>query len=411
VALAETSQRQKYGTAPTSAPCMKWRDSSFLHSFLLPAAGRSQCRKEVQAASPKPTTMSKRTFYTNITPLPAQVTRQIAVDELHNHGVMIQLNPLVMKFERTTPHKEAPPDEYHCIWYEITDKVSYLPGVKGQVKYKACFFDRPIGLQTHCYAPAGLDIKAKWSVGGNMPGEPREARELGVDTPRDGLYLREEVDMRCNIMLTSFVKKNLRNAHKVLVDRLLKKVEFVEEAVYQQSVASSSPRSSILSPAIGPGGVPMMYQQRHSEGSLDDMYKYPPRPVSMASSAYSQQSYPQYAPASVSSGEDPAKFAPQQQQLQQQQQQQQPPPGYWPGPYQAGDIKMHPPPPVQRNSYLNPHSGRHFAAELPGSEVVFPPSQLSPRMPAELYSPTPPSSQYSNASNSPRTGAFEKEAS
>jgi hypothetical protein len=310
--------------------------------------------------------MSKRTVYTNITPLPPQVTRQIAVDELHDHGIMIKLNPLVIHFERTTPHNNAPADEYHCIWYEITDRVSYLPGVKGQVKYKACFFDRPVGLQTHCYAPTGLDIKAKWSVGGNMPGEPREARELGVDTPRDGLYLREEVDMRCNIMMTSFVKKNLKNAHKVLVDRLLKKVEFVEEGQYQQSMTSPSVRSSIVMSPTTPAMQPQPYLPQRADGSvIDDMYKYGGRPLSLAS-GMQQQQYPYYSP-----NDDPSK-------------QYSPPPHYYQSPDHKGkgDWKMAPP--SQRNSYLRPdsrpQSGQNFAAELPGSDPV---------MPAELYTPTP----------------------
>jgi hypothetical protein len=316
--------------------------------------------------------MSKRTVYTNITPLPPQVTRQIALDELHDHGIMIKLNPLVIGFERTSPHKDAPADEYHCIWYEITDKVSYLPGVSGQVKYKACFFDRPIGLQTHCYAPTGLDIKAKWSVGGNMPGEPREARELGVNTPRDGLYLREEVDMRCNILMTGFVRKNLKNAHKVLVERLLKKVEFVEEVHYQQSISSPSVRSSITSPPVTPGGQSLQYLPQRSDGSvIDDMYKYGGRPASLTPSNFQQQ-YPHY-----STHDDPARHAG-------------PPPHYWQSPDQKGDWKVAPP--SQRNSYLKPHSrpqsDQNFAAELPGSVVL----------PAELYSPTPSS----NFNASPR---------
>lgn len=314
--------------------------------------------------------MSKRTVYTNITPLPPQVTRQIAVDELHDHGIMIKLNPLVIGFERTTPHKDAPADEYHCIWYEITDKVSYLPGIKGQVKYKACFFDRPVGLQTHCYAPTGLDIKAKWSIGGNMPGEPREARELGVETPRDGLYLREEVDMRCNIMMTSFVKKNLKNAHQVLVERLLKKVEMVEEVHYQRFMTS---------PPSTPGTHPQQYLPQRSDGSvvIDDkkMYNYIPVPGAIPAGMQPlQQHPPRWSANDIPGG---------------------PPPHYWQGQGQVPDQKSdwNMPPPSQRSSYLNPssrpQSQQYFAAELPGSNVT---------MPAELYSPPMPASNKNSSS-------------
>lgn len=135
---------------------------------------------------------------------------------------MIRLNPLVLRLQETTPPPNAAADEYNCAWYEITDEISYLPGglYKGEVTYKACFNDLPNGIQTHTFAPAGLDLRGKWTVGGNEPGEPRETLELGMDAPREGLYVREDVDMRCNIFLTGFVKKNLTKAHKSVVDRL-----------------------------------------------------------------------------------------------------------------------------------------------------------------------------------------------
>lgn len=166
--------------------------------------------------------MSKRTTFTSITPLPKTTTRSAAVSWLHNHVQMIRLNPLVIRLQETTPPPNASADEYNCAWYEITDEISYLPGglYKGEVTYKACFNDLPNGIQTHTFAPAGLDLRGKWTVGGNEPGEPRETLELGMDAPREGLYVREDVDMRCNIFLTGFVKKNLTKSHKSVVDKL-----------------------------------------------------------------------------------------------------------------------------------------------------------------------------------------------
>ncbi|PGH14376.1 hypothetical protein AJ80_05966 [Polytolypa hystricis UAMH7299] len=174
--------------------------------------------------------MSKRSIFTTVTPIPSYVTRDMVVEMLHNHTEMIELNPLVIKHSLCKPPPNATSDEYHCVWYELTDKIQYLPGgmLSGNVSYKACFYDLPRGLQTHVYAPAGLDIKEKWSVCGNMPGEPRETVELGLkDAPRDGLYLREDVDMTCNILMMGFVKKTLKKAHGVLIDRLVAKANKV----------------------------------------------------------------------------------------------------------------------------------------------------------------------------------------
>lgn len=184
--------------------------------------------------------MSKRTAYTIVTPLPPAITREIAVSLLHNHSEMIELNPLVIDHHRIKPPRQASADEFQCVWYKITDRLTYLPGIKGQVSFDACFHDLPVGLQTHIYAPLGLDIKTKWWVGGNMPGEPREVRELGLkDVPRDGLYLREDCEFRCNFVTAPYVKKNLKSAHSVLVDRLLTKGEVIEDRQYRESRSKS----------------------------------------------------------------------------------------------------------------------------------------------------------------------------
>lgn len=166
--------------------------------------------------------------------------------------------------------------------------------------------------------------------------------------------------MRCNIMMTGFVKKNLKNAHKVLVERLLKKVEFVEEVHYQQSMSSGSVRNSIVSPPTTPSTQHSQpYLPQRSDGSvIDDMYKYGGNQPSLHP-AMQQQQYSHYSPH-----DDPSRSP-------------NPPPHYWQNPDQKRDWNMAPP--WQRNSYVSQDARPHsFAAELPGSD---------PRMPAELHSP------------------------
>ncbi|KAH9826207.1 regulatory protein [Teratosphaeria destructans] len=170
--------------------------------------------------------MERRAHLSNITPLPSSITRHVALAFLHDHIGMIELNPLVIRHQPTTAPEDASQEEReHCSWYEITDIIHYLPGgwAKGEVSYKGGFYDMPNGLQTHVLAPAGVDLRGKWTVGGNMPGEPREPAELGVDKPKEGLYLREETQLRCNIFLINFVKRNLRKSHDVLVQDLIRK--------------------------------------------------------------------------------------------------------------------------------------------------------------------------------------------
>jgi hypothetical protein len=189
--------------------------------------------------------MSKRTFFTNITPLPPGITRQTVLETLYTHVEMIDLNPLVEERHPIKPPGKATAEEYHCQWYELTDRISYLPGglVSGKVTYQACFHDLANGLQTHVYAPMGLDIKNKWTIGGTLPGEPTQPVEIGQGIPLQGLYLREDVDMRCNMLMTNFVKKTLKKAHAALVARLVVKAQLYEAASINDCLSDKTYRS------------------------------------------------------------------------------------------------------------------------------------------------------------------------
>ncbi|KAI4228261.1 MAG: hypothetical protein L6R36_001764 [Xanthoria steineri] len=207
--------------------------------------------------------MSKRTVFTTITPLPAGITRETVIETLHNHFEMIDLNPLVIERHLTKAPRKASPEEFHSIWYHVVDKINYFPGYSGRTEFDVCFHNLNNGLQTHVYAPLGLDIKDKWSLGGSLPHEPKEPVEIGFGVPKEGLWLREDVDMRCNIMATGFVKKTLKKAHGTLVERLVEKAHIRETKLHNMrleehnsnSILSyySDPRSpGLASPLLSP---------------------------------------------------------------------------------------------------------------------------------------------------------------
>jgi hypothetical protein len=145
---------------------------------------------------------------------------------------MIDLNPLVIERSPCKPPANATPEEMHAAWYSITDSITYLPGLSGKVTFCGCFHDLPDGLQTHIFAPMGVEIRSRWIVGGSLPGEPAAPVELGLGIPRVGLYLREDVDLRCNFLTTPFVKKTLVKSHSMLVDKMVEKAknESVDQA-------------------------------------------------------------------------------------------------------------------------------------------------------------------------------------
>lgn len=164
-----------------------------------------------------------------------------------------------------------------------------MPGrmVTGKVDYYACFHDLPDGLQTHCFAPMGLDIRARWRVGGALPGEPREPDEIGLGLPKEGLYLREDVTMKCNIMLTSFVKKTFKKSHERLVARLAERTHVTE-------IASRNERNSAGGSARGSSGgmaSPSIYSSYGSPAPAAATPAYPygaARPASPGQPPYYQ---------------------------------------------------------------------------------------------------------------------------
>ena len=212
-----------------------------------------------QSHSPSPT--MGRTTFTSITPLPSSLSRETVIAFLHDHVEMIDLNPLVIERHPISPPPHALPEEQHCVWYSLTDKISYLPGgmVSGQVTYTCAFHDLPQGLQTHCYAPMGLDIRDRWSVGGSLPGEPPEPVELGLNAPQSGLYLREDVDLRCNSLMATFVKKTMKKAHGSLVDKLAEKAHISMFSKSSQDFGSDTRSSQSSTPSSAwmvPQGIP-----------------------------------------------------------------------------------------------------------------------------------------------------------
>lgn len=192
--------------------------------------------------------MMKRTEnYTHITPLPSFIPRHLAIDILHSHSEIITLNPLVLSHKAIPAPRDAPSDEYYSTWYEISERIQVVPGAGrlggSKISFRTCFHDIPTGVQTHAYAPMGIDLRHNYRVAGTQPGEPAEYRELGINAPATGLYLREDIQIRCNFAMVSFVKSQLKSATKVLVDRLIKKAELLDAGVLQAMMENGKLRT------------------------------------------------------------------------------------------------------------------------------------------------------------------------
>ena len=216
--------------------------------------------------------LRKKEAFTVVTPIPGFIPRQLAIDILHSHSEVITLNPLVLEHRPISAPRNAAADEYYSTWYEIVERIQYVPGVgkagSGKISFNGCFHDMPWGLQTHIYAPMNIDLRHKYRIGGNQPGvEPPETREIGIEAlgaPADGLYLREDIEIKCNIAMVSFVKSQLKSASKDMVQRIIKKAELLDAGVLRAMVEDGklktynpNDRSRLIpSPGIPPDASP-----------------------------------------------------------------------------------------------------------------------------------------------------------
>ncbi|KAK2047212.1 hypothetical protein LZ31DRAFT_160963 [Colletotrichum somersetense] len=195
--------------------------------------------------------LRKKEVYTTVTPIPGFIPRQLAIDILHSHSEVITLNPLVLDHKPIKAPRDAASDEYYSTWYEISQRIQYVPGIgkigSGKINFNGCFHDMPWGLQTHTYAPMNIDIRIKYRIDGNQPGveppQPPEIGTAGLGIPADGLYLREDIEIRCNVTMVGFVKAQLKAASKEMVSRIIKKAELLDAGVLQAMMENGKLRT------------------------------------------------------------------------------------------------------------------------------------------------------------------------
>ncbi|KAH6609089.1 hypothetical protein Trco_002435 [Trichoderma cornu-damae] len=213
--------------------------------------------------------LRKKEAFTLVTPIPGFIPRQLAIDILHAHSEVITLNPLVLNHKPISAPRNAAADEFYSTWYEIEERIQVLPGIgkmgSGKIRFNGCFHDMPWGLQTHIYAPMNIDLRNTYRICGNQPGvEPPEHREIGLEAlgaPTDGLYLREDIEIKANIAMVSFVKAQLKAANKEMVQRIIKKAELLDAGVLKAMIEDGrlktvNPNDRSTTPAVAASADP-----------------------------------------------------------------------------------------------------------------------------------------------------------
>ncbi|KAK0714695.1 hypothetical protein B0H67DRAFT_458508, partial [Lasiosphaeris hirsuta] len=320
--------------------------------------------------------LRKKDAFTIITPIPGFIPRQLAIDILHSHSEVITLNPLVLEHKPIAAPQNAETDEYYSTWYEITERITFMPGIGKMgasiIKFNGCFHDMPWGLQTHIYAPMNVDLRNTYRIAGNQPGfEPPEVPEIGLKAlgaPSDGLYLREDIEIKCNMTVIGFVKSQLKKAGGEMVQRIIKKAELLDAGVLQamiedgklKTVNPADRRNTIRSPLPSPLNLRYSPQSQSNTPPPSSQSPRLPYQIPRPQSVQPPQSQLQYRPSTAGSqppsghNHQPAAF------------------GYGaPG----GPVEM-------PAAEVKPSGGASFAVEMPGDFYYSNGNNIQPPRPA-----------------------------
>jgi hypothetical protein len=168
--------------------------------------------------------------------IPSHIEPSVVIAALHDHNTCLTLQAL------TTGHKKLPntaietrkdpywfpPDLHPITTYEVTECVTFMPGVgdwgKRYLTFPSCFQNTNTGLKTHADAPAGVVVRAEFRVvqGGAGDGE--------VDGEGQGVgyadwVLVEDVEVTCSWWMMPFVRRNMEGAHRDICNKVIEKVE------------------------------------------------------------------------------------------------------------------------------------------------------------------------------------------
>ena len=75
------------------------------------------------------------------------------------------MNPLVTEVKTCDPPRTAAADEFFSNWYEITEIITWGFGIKKKISFKGVFHDQPWGMQSHVFAPMGVEFRNKYRIG------------------------------------------------------------------------------------------------------------------------------------------------------------------------------------------------------------------------------------------------------
>jgi len=153
------------------------------------------------------------------TVFPAHVSRATALAALHNHSLMMTVNPLIISHHQINTDSPGASSKY-----SITDRIHFLPYNlwPSCVVYTGEFTDTENGVDVLVNAPMGFESRSRWSVEVSAVGDQGQAEEVGEEQRP---VLVESSTIRCSMFLMPFVKATTEKSHKQLHKTLMERLE------------------------------------------------------------------------------------------------------------------------------------------------------------------------------------------
>ncbi|KAH7082412.1 hypothetical protein FB567DRAFT_106199 [Paraphoma chrysanthemicola] len=160
----------------------------------------------------------------HVTQLPAGTTFERALKQLHDHDLLIRLDPEFAHYE-TLPVEEATPNAKR---YKVTDHMHALP--KGlwdsTVSFVAEMTNTEDGILWVIKAPLGLVQETTWRC---LKTEGLADADKGPDAEKCEWSLVEDVEIKANRLLVGTVKgkceENWKGTHSRFVEHLKKEAD------------------------------------------------------------------------------------------------------------------------------------------------------------------------------------------
>ncbi|KAF2125644.1 hypothetical protein P153DRAFT_359993 [Dothidotthia symphoricarpi CBS 119687] len=152
----------------------------------------------------------------HVTPLPSATTIQTALTILHNHDLLIRLDPELSHYETLPPLPSAPNTKR----YKITDTVHALPAGlwDSRVTFESEITDMDDGAEWLIKAPLGLVQKTTWRI--------IRAETLAEEERGQGEWcLVEDMEIKGNRMVVGFVKAKCEEGWRGVHGRFLAHLE------------------------------------------------------------------------------------------------------------------------------------------------------------------------------------------